>query len=562
MNKSNLTNNKPILSIPQKTNAFMLVKKKLQNKQSLKSACEDVVLSMNLPVTSEALRATIRRMINADGKIHKKMIFDCSTEELFVGIIESFSLINRPLGRIEFISFVKTLISNPDEWDYRGWLDNFLERHKHRISLKSSTSITTERISFNLIYSVETFINIVRKWILDDKINIHHIFNADETRLNFYMEKNKIKKIVHVSKNINNVISGGRLKAASYIPFVNNEKILFSVIILPLKQTYSLYSLEYYMKFHQHPVYFGFSKSGFVNTSLWFLIIKKFNELFEKQNPSQQKYIFLDKLNIHMDIEIIKFCIQNNMKITYLPVGSTHFLQPCDNLIFLSMKRHLKKQLGKELISTGSNSRSIGSRIVDMVIEAENNITSNIIKKSWENVGIIPFNELKIKSNLDKNIGIVNEDNESQISLTYKKMMTDNLTNLLNLDYHEVVHPNDATDELLDFEDILKYKIEKIKNKNLSNSNKNNGKMKHNKKKNLSKSMIKRNIQNFVCSSIHHNKLKWPKINNITSWEHCSKCNSYAFCSYCYADQIEEFIQHEEICQRKKSKSSKNREKS
>ena len=94
MNKSNFTNNKPILSIPQKINAFMLVKKKLQNKQSLKSACEDVVLSMNLPVTSEALRATIRRMINADGKIHKKMIFDCSTEELFVGIIESFSLIN------------------------------------------------------------------------------------------------------------------------------------------------------------------------------------------------------------------------------------------------------------------------------------------------------------------------------------------------------------------------------------------------------------------------------------------------------------------------------------
>ena len=540
--------NKAVLTISQKINASNLVNEMMEKNITQKDACIAVVASLDLPITPNALACTLNRFNKSGGKIRNNMLFTAEQEDMFVAIITSFSLINRPLSRSDFIEHIKHLTSNPDHWNSSGWYHKFLNRHSDRIVESSCSTIEIKRASQSLRYTIEDFIKWMKESVVKKKINPDLIINADETRINDFMGKVKGKKLVHVSKKVNNVIKCPLDKAITYIPFVNHKKILFSVIILPNKKTFTLYSMEYFIETLDHPVYFGFTEKGWLNSECWFQIMQKFNKEMEEKFFGQPKFLVLDKLNIHMDLASMEYCIQNNISIGYFPKHSTHIIQPCDNNIFAALKKELKNAIGKKLTRITNNPRKIAKEMIPILLNAEKAITTNVIRSSWSNTGLIPFSEEKIRQNVDKNIGVLNEKNETNTYVECRNIVRSIFQEELNIVTDEI-NTNTPPSELIDIQKIFELKKQKTRKRststattNVSNDNKNPGADKSYKSK------TKKQKRKYVCSSEDHKNVHDEDIDNTEEWECCSNCKSYQICPSCFAEAPEEFIDHEINC--------------
>ena len=82
--------------------------------------------------------------------------------------------------------------------------------------------------------------------------------------------------------------------------------------------------------------YFGKSENGWMNTSLFYGWLG--NHFAQRIPPSRPVVLVVDGHGSHIDIELSKLAIQNQINLYCLPPNCTHCLQPCDVSFFKPLK--------------------------------------------------------------------------------------------------------------------------------------------------------------------------------------------------------------------------------
>uniref|UniRef100_A0A7S4KZW4 Uncharacterized protein n=1 Tax=Paramoeba aestuarina TaxID=180227 RepID=A0A7S4KZW4_9EUKA len=82
---------------------------------------------------------------------------------------------------------------------------------------------------------------------------------------------------------------------------------------------------EPYLLRGHHPRFFAVTKSGSMNKELNISIIEKFQEVWHQNNPGKHCYLFSDQLASHMNVEMIRDALKDNV---LLVTGCQHISLP------------------------------------------------------------------------------------------------------------------------------------------------------------------------------------------------------------------------------------------
>ena len=122
-----------------------------------------------------------------------------------------------------------------------------------------------------------------------------------------------------------------------------------------------------------------YSNSGWINCG----IIKLALEQIYKKTKGKQSVLLLDQYPSHTDDFIKNEAEKRNIKLIYVPKGLTYKYQPLDVMVNGILKQKAKK-LWREEIVNNPNIKITNSDAVKHFLKAKKDITSEIIKKSFD----------------------------------------------------------------------------------------------------------------------------------------------------------------------------------
>jgi len=123
-----------------------------------------------------------------------------------------------------------------------------------------------------------------------------------------------------------------------------------------------------------------YSNNGWVNCGIIKIVLDKIYEY----TKGQKSALLLDHFKSHCDDFIKEEAKNKNIKLIYVPKGLTYKYQPLDVLINGILKQKAKK-LWREEIVKDPNVKIKNSDAVKHFLKAKEDITSEIIKKSFDN---------------------------------------------------------------------------------------------------------------------------------------------------------------------------------
>jgi hypothetical protein len=102
-------------------------------------------------------------------------------------------------------------------------------------------------------------------------------------------------------------------------------------------------------------------------------------------------------LSAHCDEDVIKYAMNHGVFQVFLPVGTTHWSQPLNNLLFV----HLKQEIGMSTMSLMTQqtftSESLFS-LIDIILQAAKKaFTRKVIAHAFQETGISPLNAEKFQ---------------------------------------------------------------------------------------------------------------------------------------------------------------------
>lgn len=145
------------------------------------------------------------------------------------------------------------------------------------------------------------------------------------------------------------------------------------------------------------------SKSGWFEGNIfedWFLTIAL---PYLKKLGDFPKAIIGDNLSSHISVNILKHCIENNIRFILLPPNSTHLCQPLDLAFFSPLKTVWRRQLTEwKLKYKGAIRKDQFPRLLKKTLdELQGHVATNL-KAGFKKSGIAPLNRNKVLECLPK----------------------------------------------------------------------------------------------------------------------------------------------------------------
>ena len=271
-----------------------------------------------------------------------------------------------------------------------------MKRFSSNIGLRTLSSISENR-SIRANYHTfnefaEEFERITNEYNFSDENKL----NIDETRFSINLDKMKLKGIVSLKKIVPAYQEPKRHPCASYVPVINNHKMIISFLVIPASMVNNVdlnpYKSSYQTRNGYAPMFILYTDSGFVNKDAWLFMLKKISELFEYQKNNRKKLLIMDNLSIHCSIESIDLCIKHNIVPLFLPKYSSHVTQPLDQLVFANLKKEFRSNVIQKLPFIAPE-RAICLELTQLFDNIKKIITEPIIKKSWKQCCLIPWDK-------------------------------------------------------------------------------------------------------------------------------------------------------------------------
>ena len=411
-----------------------LLLEKNPKKDKIKDIIEKIAIANDLEVA--AVKAIWYRASNTGSKDHGNRLFSNEDELVFVGVLEAFSLQHNPLSKLQFLNFIKNSYPVADGWNGDWWYKNFIKRRQKTLQSRKISWIKEDRVSPNILQHVEEFIESFSRKLRTINFPKRAIVNADETRLfikgNVFIEE----AIESTRKRKKSKTGEHHGRSAGLLVFASADgKIILSVYILPVQfqgnniatTTLPLKKLDKTLRGKWDRLY-CFTDTGYLNNETWKNIMEEYILITERLYPSLDNLLILDGLGAHMQANIMMKCLDHGVHTIYFPSNCSHFIQPLDDNVFTNFK----KILAKECNNMVSESSFGLNKLKDILVEAapiaeEKAFTEKVIKSSFFNTGIYPFDEAKIKRNAKMCVNpeeVIDDIEDDSVEVRARKMAT------------------------------------------------------------------------------------------------------------------------------------------
>jgi len=493
--------------------------------------------------------------LTAGGRSHGHQIFNDSDEEEIMGVLEAFSLANRGLSKQLVVLHLEKLRGSHG-WDARQWLDGLIARHSERFQYMFTVPIDPKRVKEEVYEQTELFVNFFPSWFKRKKLSVNGLFNADETRVKLEKHKDFMKLIESKEKQAHEYLEPLKGKAASYIPIVSATGELFmSIFVLPMTKEgvahlpMKLANPSSLHDRHSHPVYFAFTESGWVTAEVWKAILPAFRRRLDVLQPGLHACILMDNLAIHLTHEVLSCGMNDHIYQVFFPAHTSHFLQPCDDLIFRTFKLWLYRKVVKAITAMRVNMTDLGTILVEVALDVIGHITKPVILSSWKHCGVEPWNGELILNNA-KNKSTTTEDHKTEVGEVAKTLATSIIKDLLG-------PPGDPTFEvqpkargnaqtLFSGEEILKLKQQRIDDSKEKAAKKQETKVNKQKEKETVQINRETAARDFSCRGSNHDEGVRPVWKGSSNWLWCSSCDEFGICPKCLSSDREMLKEHEE----------------
>ena len=331
--------------------AFDYIKNEILKHDNKTKACRDAAEKFGISGFVESIVKHYRRFLSAGERMHKMQWFSTKDEVTFCLILESFSLLGRPLTRHAFLNMVRRYPGYKYHENYDDWFRKFKGRFRNYITSYTAKGLDMDR-AIGIDYSeVDTFINSSFSTIRNLRIPHCRMFNIDETRMTINGENHNQKVIVSRSTCLHDyILPKSDEYAGSYVPIIANDSIFLQFLVVPgLKKNEKMIIEKWETKeqgdnadnANKKPpldLFMIKTETGYVNCEAFHLIIEHFANQLRLQNISDHVLLSMDHLNIHMSEENMRCCTENRILTSLVPTHAMHIYQPEDNLFFLQLK--------------------------------------------------------------------------------------------------------------------------------------------------------------------------------------------------------------------------------
>lgn len=274
-----------------------------------------------------------------------------------------------------------------------NWVFGFIKRHDE-IKSMSSEPISSARAYASSPENVKSFFRVYEK--LFDNINRHPsmIMNFDETMIQLEGGKRKVmvskeakrafvvteKQNFHVTLGISIFADGTHA-----CPL-----IIFPLKTLPKEMTQDTLS--------EYDIYnWAGQDNGWIDSNIFSghftqNIIAEFKQRRQKlpENYSDRGLIVVDGHSTRANPGLMKTLQDNNIDLIVLPAHTSHFLQPCDNMVLAEFKKSMRNYRRRLKWGDGiSKTRLQLLRSVDASLHKC--MYRQVVKKSWEKTGLYPI---------------------------------------------------------------------------------------------------------------------------------------------------------------------------
>jgi hypothetical protein len=291
------------------------------------------------------------------------------------------------------------------------WFKDFLKRHKKYIKHKKTKGIEMVRVRSVEEEDLDAFLAAAQQLFDQHQFVPDLIINADESPVDA-MRSQPSKRLTTSTNSRASVIQGENEKLRTILPFIAASGRVWMVVLIficgkseddeaerevpintqlrKLRGSYRFFMLG--------------QKKEFINTPLW---IKKTNELLNIISPYQggksTPLLTFDRHTSHLAEEAIVLLLENNVHTLLFPPHTTHWLQPFDDMAAAALKKtvkHMRDSQNWSLCFRGMKpTNTLASIIINAVTKA---FTPEVIKASFKNTGIYPFDKEKNSFSLER----------------------------------------------------------------------------------------------------------------------------------------------------------------
>ena len=380
---------------------------------SIRKACEKVAKGTDH--SADALRISyFRHKDQEHPKAHGNCLLDEQQEMALACVIVAFDIMGRSLLTSTILEMGSAVFHV--ELD-DAWYTRFYSRHEYILAGRKKRGAAP--IKNPAMYRKEGL-----RWVEEIGLFLarhcppsHAQVNADETRL---YEKNGslyFERMGARGRSESTIDSGGERTVGSYVPFAAADgRMIMSVYVLKAdfqgdQPAFGSFYLPDYIRYptrgaYKWPIYFVYTKSGYLTKSTWKKILEEFEVQWKLIYPGLDCTLWLDYADIHYQPQLILDMASRGILILFFMKKSTKFSQPADQRLFGCLKHCIAKLAAEAKFTVSLHGGSFDGLLWGACFEAERQaFTRDIIRASFEVTGICPWNPDRYMRRLDEALG-------------------------------------------------------------------------------------------------------------------------------------------------------------
>lgn len=366
----------------------------------------------NLPDSKvEAVRHRIRRSLHGKSSEIRARLLSQEAENFLVKLCVAFEALVNPLGTQD-LQLLAKIIGRLEHLPTSGWVGHFRKIHAKEIKIRKGKHSHKRKILMAGFPSVCAWVEETEKTLEKVIQEESLVFNLDETRA---IPASKVKQL----------LSSTKVKETQYYEAI--DETLYTMVsciaadgsvhflLYLLRQTGygdSLNQSLYIPQIAEHrptrnrqtyPVYVAVAPKGYMNGIVWKATMEIFRDLvLPRQGIGHEKQalLYLDGCSSHLkdwtSEELEKF----NVKVIWFPSNTSHILQPLDGECFATYKNKARQESLSEAMGVSLGALRQNERALYTSLKAhENSMTEKVIKASFRNRGIFPWDPARALAN-------------------------------------------------------------------------------------------------------------------------------------------------------------------
>ncbi|KAJ5882704.1 uncharacterized protein N7473_011138 [Penicillium subrubescens] len=272
----------------------------------------------------------------------------------------------------------------------KNWPQAFYKRHPELTS-RTLKAIDWKRHDHNIYDKVQDWFRVIKTELSNPAILAENVYNMDETGV-LLSVLGALKVLVGREEMCKYRGAAVKRKMVTAVECLSADgRSLHPLVVWPASTHRSNWTTYPTPGWH-----FACSKNGYTDSTInLYWIQHVFDPQTKARAGSRPRLLISDGFAAHESLDVLKFCLANNIIPCRLPSHTSHKLQPCDVGVFSSLKTAYREQV--ELLYRGGANAVRLEHFTSLYSRARNAaMTTRKINAGWSKTGMFPWNPERV----------------------------------------------------------------------------------------------------------------------------------------------------------------------